>query len=158
MKCQYRSALCSRILLLLEEGGTDALQMVKKVQVIDAIFLLVDAWSKVTQQTIANCWRNCLAGVSTPIDQLNVQIPAEFTPATFLEQIDLEDFSSEEIEQEVEEYAVQMSNNENDKEEKQELEYDPPSVNDAIRGLNCQRLFKVLWGSFIHGNGVSINA
>ena len=89
---------------------------------------------------------------------MNVQIPAEFTPATFLEQIDLEDFSSEEIEQEVEEYAVQMSNNENDKEEKQELEYDPPSVNDAIRGLNCQRLFKVLWGSFIHGNGVSINA
>ena len=139
LKCQYRSALCSRILLLLEEGGTDALQMVKKIQVIDAIFLLVDAWSKVTQQTIANCWRNCLAGVSTPIDQLNVQIPAEFTPATFLEQIDLEDFSSEEIEQEVEEYAVQMSNNENDKEEKEELKYDPPSVNDAIRGLQIVR-------------------
>ena len=115
------------------------MQMVKKIQVIDAIFLLVDAWSKVTQQTIANCWRNCLAGVSTPIDQLNVQIPAEFTPATFLEQIDLEDFSSEEIEQEVEEYAVQMSNNENDKEEKEELEYDPPSVNDAIRGLQIVR-------------------
>ena len=115
------------------------MQMVKKIQVIDAIFLLVDAWSKVTQQTIANCWRNCLAGVSTPIDQLNVQIPAEFTPATFLEQIDLEDFSSEEIEQEVEEYAVQMSNNEIDKEEKEELEYDPPSVNDAIRGLQIVR-------------------
>ena len=56
-----------------------------------------------------------------------------------MEEIDLEDFSSEEIEQEVEEYAVQMSNNENDKEEKEELEYDPPSVNDAIRGLQIVR-------------------
>ena len=36
-------------------------------------------------------------------------------------------------------YAVQMSNNEIDKEEKEELEYDPPSVNDAIRGLQIVR-------------------
>ena len=68
---------------------------------------------------------------------------AQFTPVTFLEQIDLEDFSSEEIEQEVEEYAVQMSNNEIDKEEKEELEYDPPSVNAAIRGLQIVRIFTV---------------
>ena len=55
LKGFYRSALCNRLIQSVDDD-TSAIRAVKSVSVLDAIYLCAEAWKKVTQTTIKNCF------------------------------------------------------------------------------------------------------
>lgn len=75
-KAHYRTKMRSQIIAELDknEAESDANKIAKKITVLDAMHLLVKAWSEVTPETIQNCFRK--GGFSKFSDQV---YEAEFT-------------------------------------------------------------------------------
>ena len=63
--------------------------------------MLVIAWQQVTPSTIEACFRKCLEDPKVQIDP--VPVPPDFTRSAWESQIDLEEFTEEEIELEIQE-------------------------------------------------------
>ena len=63
--------------------------------------MLVTAWQQVTPSTIEACFRKCLEDPKVQIDP--VPVPPDFTRSAWESQIDLEEFTEEEIELEIQE-------------------------------------------------------
>ena len=77
MKGHYRTDLNKRIINELDaDPTTKASVAVKNIRLIDSIYMLKDAWAKVTPATIANCFAH--AGFKTDneqLEELNVNVP-----------------------------------------------------------------------------------
>ena len=43
------------------EPEIHATELVKRIKVIDAVFLLSAAWNLVKPETISNCWKKCFS-------------------------------------------------------------------------------------------------
>ena len=63
--------------------------------------MLLTAWQQVTPSTIEACFRKCLEDPKVQIDP--VPVPPDFTRSAWESQIDLEEFTEEEIELEIQE-------------------------------------------------------
>ena len=73
--------------------------MAKKITVLDAIHMAVEAWGKVKQSTIQNCFKKCLQDQSVQVDP--IEVPEGYSREAWESQIDLEDFTEQEIEDEI---------------------------------------------------------
>ena len=69
--------------------------MAKKITVLDAIHMAVEAWGKVKQSTIHNCFKKCLQDDSVQVDP--IEVPEGYSREAWENQIDLEDFTEQEI-------------------------------------------------------------
>ena len=79
LKAHYRSLLNRRICTLAEGNDFKAEDLVKKIRVIDALYLLDEAWKKVTPQTIQNCFNKAFkAEAKSDLNELlhDVELPA----------------------------------------------------------------------------------
>ena len=75
LKCHYRSELNKKVVATLDADETRKAQdAVKSVQLIDTIYMLKDAWTKVTRETISHCWNH--AGWRAPEEPCAADLPA----------------------------------------------------------------------------------
>ena len=80
-KALYRTAFCLRAMELDDAGGRD----IYKIDLHEAMLLMVEAWNKVKPSTIINCWNHTRIQPDTEIDSPSVSItatPAQATPLT----------------------------------------------------------------------------
>ena len=95
-KGHYRSLLVKRLSALLETDPISRADvLVKKIQLIDAIYLMNQSWSKVTDTTIQNCFRKCFSyELQTETESENVmnevEIPDGYDADLFYDQADTE--------------------------------------------------------------------
>ena len=61
--------------------------------------MAVEAWGKVKQSTIHNCFKKCLTDQSVQVDP--IEVPEGYSREAWENQIDLEDFTEQEIEDEI---------------------------------------------------------
>ena len=60
----------------------------EKITVLDAIHMAVEAWGKVKQSAIRNCFKKCLLDQSVQIDP--IEVPEGYSREAWENQIDLE--------------------------------------------------------------------
>ena len=89
---------------MMQETDKNAPDVSKKIQAIDAVHMAKIAWDKVTPKTIQACFRKCLENPDIEVPAL--PIPSEYSRTQWEEQIDLEPFTEEDIEQEIEEICM----------------------------------------------------
>ena len=61
--------------------------------------MAVEAWGKVKQSAIHNCFKKCLTDQSVQVDP--IEVPEGYSREAWENQIDLEDFTEQEIEDEI---------------------------------------------------------
>ena len=91
LKCHYRSAINKRVIRDLDANAeTRASEVVKRIKLIDCIYLLKDAWSKVQPATINNCFAH--AGFKAPdIETLETfETPDNLTTEDWVEFVDFD--------------------------------------------------------------------
>ena len=75
-KGYYRNLTVQKCLYMVEGKKAMGLtvlgsDMAKKITVLDAIHMAVEAWGKVKQSTIQNCFKKCLQDQSVQVDPMN---------------------------------------------------------------------------------------
>ena len=82
--------------------------------------MAVEAWGKVKQSTIQNCFKKCLQDQSVQVDP--IEVPEGFSREAWENQIDLEDFTEQEIEDEIQVLVETRQSMDADKEVPEENE------------------------------------
>ena len=73
--------------------------------------------------------------------QVVVDIPPDFQKEVFIAQIELEDFEEHEIEEEIAAETIEVNNNQSDQDQDHEPIFHPPSLSEAIKGLETLRAY-----------------
>ena len=73
----YRNLTVQKCLYMVEEKKAMGLtvlgsDMAKKITVLDAIHMAVEAWGKVKQSKIQNCFKKCLQDQSVQVEPIEV--------------------------------------------------------------------------------------
>lgn len=94
-KGHYRSLLASRVVAALDaDPEKNALEVVRKVSLLDVLHLAKQAWDLVSMQTISNCFRKgsfCEEEVSPGDELSDVVVPSEMAPQAFEEFVTFDD-------------------------------------------------------------------
>ena len=85
LKCHYRAELNKRIVATLDADPTKTAQdALKSVQLIDTVYMLKDAWRKVTSETISKCFNH--AGWKSHEEPRAADLPAFPAPDNMTEE------------------------------------------------------------------------
>ncbi len=154
----YRSALTKRILLSLEMFGSDNTasngatgketeQESKKINVLDAVHLMAQAWKDVKPQTVSNCFKKAFSlpkdetRAADTMEDLNilgdVPVPANMDYEEFVALVE-EDVVLGEITEDFDEDEEDEKEDEKEAEEQKEAKVD---LKDCVKALFTVRAF-----------------
>ena len=92
-KAHYRSILARKVSILAENSNFNANDLTKKVRVIEAIYMMEEAWNRVTPETIQNCFKKAWKNEQpTALPELlaDVEVPSGVDRETFFNSINPE--------------------------------------------------------------------
>ena len=146
LKGHYRSALCSRLLNLQSSSpDSTASSLIKKITVLDTVYLVAEAWKKVKQSAIENCWkfafREDMALAPNVLQDIHVPLGSDhgMLTASIMNIENLEKEANEMMEEEEETFAEAPGAE--DEEEKEDEEGEQVKPAECLVALSTVRKF-----------------